>query len=146
MFVDRAPIACKSAASSIKAPAQRGLWTQKGRDTMTTADRTNDAAAMPTREHLDAALRALGDVAEPFVKIQWQVGKVARGEGSGRRPTLADIGALYVFASDAAARLDEIRDYVEGIRGQLIALDCIREGTVLETGLAVGERIGRGGG
>lgn len=105
----------------------------------TTAIRSavTDTAEMPTPERLKAALRALADLASPFAEINWQVRKVAAGEGKGPRPTLADIGALYVFASDADAQLDEIRDYVNDVRGRLIALDCIREGTVLETGLSV---------
>jgi hypothetical protein len=96
-----------------------------------------DTAEMPSPEQLKAALKTLRDVVQPFLEIRWQVGRVGQGKVTGPRPTLADIGGLYVFASDADARVEEIKSYVDSVRDDLLRLDCIREGFVLETGEAL---------
>lgn len=86
---------------------------------------------LPTAEELAVAYRQLIDGTDPLATVAWQfrhvIGTVDEQERPDfEPPTLETIGRLFVFATDALSRLDEIREYTAEILEKLVTLDEVR--------------------
>lgn len=87
---------------------------------------------LPSEAELRDALESLEDATRVALQLRWRIAQVTEELGDSvpvarATPTLAEIGALFIFGHDARARLDEARGYVDDLVVSLPLLDELRE-------------------
>lgn len=96
---------------------------------------TTTPATLPDEAKLREAIESLCAAEEAVAHLNWAVSAVAKVDPDeeisgappqGHTPTLEEIGRLFSFVLGASSRLEEIQDYVSGIKANLEELDYAR--------------------
>jgi hypothetical protein len=106
----------------------------------------------PTSDECDCAVDLLRRPHDEIERLVWRVDRLTAwhvgAPGSSERtiepdrdPTLADIGALWVFADAIRMRADELRSFADQIDAELSTIDSMRLDLPLQRAAAEARRV-----